>query len=210
MNPWQSITVAILGNATMLAVLGWLSKSLLEKLIQRDSKQFEIELKAKADSAIEHLRNDLQIQTIEHQVRFSRLHEKQATVIAELNGLLVEALWESESFLSPMEWAGEPNKLEKHKVAMNKLVDLYRYFDKHRIYLPELLCEALELLITQVRSHVINFGTYLAWDDGALQDHTRKEKHEAWMEGWNAIKNQVPTARKKLEDEFRSLLGSRT
>ena len=179
MDPWQFITAAVVGNATVLAVLGWLGKSLLEKLLQRDSKRFEIELKAKADSTMEQLKSDLQLRTIEHQVRFSRLHEKQATVIAELNAHLVEALWEAESFLSPMELAGEPNKREKHQTAMNKLVELYRYFDKHRIYLPETLCVAVEQLVTEVRSHVIKFGVYLTWDDASLQDHTRKEKHDA-------------------------------
>lgn len=210
MDLWQFITAAVVGNATILAVLGWLGKSLLEKMLERDSKRFEIELKAKADSTMEQLKSDLQLRMIEHQVRFSRLHERQATVIAELNAHLVEALWEAESFFSPMEWSGEPNKREKHQTAMNKLVELYRYFDKHRIYLPEPLCVAVEQLVTEVRSHVIKFGVYLTWDDSSLQDHTRKEKNDALMGGWNAIKNQVPTVRKKLEDEFRALLGPRT
>jgi hypothetical protein len=75
MDPWQYITAAVVGNATALAVLGWLGKSLLEKMLQRDSKRFEIELKAKADSTMEQLKSDLQLRMIEHQVRFSRLHE---------------------------------------------------------------------------------------------------------------------------------------
>ena len=112
METWQTILLAIGGNAALLAVLGLLGKSLLDKLIVRDTKEFESSLKAKADAAIEHLKNDLQLRTIEHQVRFSRLHEKRAAVIAELYGHLVEALWEAESFLSPMEWAGEPSKKE--------------------------------------------------------------------------------------------------
>lgn len=207
MEIWQSIVAAILGNAVVLAVLGWLAKALMEKLIQRDTKRFETELKAKADATIEQLKSDLQIRTIEHQVRFSRLHEKRATVIADLNALIVEALWEAESFLSPMEWTGEPDKREKHQITMGKLVDLFRYFDKHRIYLPDPLCSVVDTLVTDVRTHVIRFGTYLTWDDKSLQEQTRKEKHEVWMAGWDAIKNQVPVVRKQLEDEFRALLS---
>lgn len=180
---------------------------MMEKLIQRDTKRFETELKAKADSAIEQLKSELQIRTIEHQVRFSRLHEKRATVIADLNALIVEALWEAESFLSPIQWAGEPDKREKHQVVIGKLVELYRYFDKHRIYLPNPLCDVVDKLVTDVRMHVGRFSTYLVWEDDALQDHTRKEKQEVWLAGWDAIKNQVPIVRKQLEDEFRSLLG---
>ncbi|MCC7483534.1 MAG: hypothetical protein IT529_00965 [Burkholderiales bacterium] len=95
MSAWETILLAIGGNAALLAVLGLIGKSFLDKLIQRDTHRFEADLKAKSDAAIEHLRNALQLQATEHQIRFSRLHEKRADVIAELNGYLVEALWKS-------------------------------------------------------------------------------------------------------------------
>jgi len=67
LEAWQSILVAIGGNAALLAVLGLLGKSILEKLLARDSARFQSERKAKADAAIEHLRTELQLKTIEHQ-----------------------------------------------------------------------------------------------------------------------------------------------
>lgn len=208
METWQTILLAFGGNAALLAVLGLLAKSLLEKLITRDTRRFEADLKAKSDAAIEHLRSDLQLRSIEHQVRFSRLHEKRASVIAELYGHLVETLSEAESFLSPMEWLGEPDKAEKHRIAMNKLVDFFRYFDKHRIYLPEEMCGSLEAVAMKVRSHIIEFGVYVGFNDQSMNDHTREQKQKAWNGGWDAIKNQVPQARKLLEEEFRMLLGA--
>lgn len=207
METWQTVLLAFGGNAALLAVLGALAKSLLEKVITRDTKQFESDLKAKSDATIEHLKSELQLRTIEHQVRFSRLHEKQAVVIAELNGHLAEVLWEAESFLAPMQWAGEPSPEEKHRTAMNKLAEFFRFFDKHRIYLPVELCSSLQELVLQVRHHVIHFGSYVRYADAALTDHTRTQKEKAWNDGWDAIKNKVPQARSALEDEFRSLLG---
>ena len=208
MDTWQTILLAFGGNAALLAVLGLLGKSFLDKLIVRDTRQFESDLKAKSDAAIERLKNELQLRTIEHQVRFSRLHEKRADVIAELNGYLVEALWEAESFLSPMQWVGEQNKKEKHQQAMNKLVELYRFFDKHRIYLPPEVCTSLDVLIRNVRSQVIHFGVWVRYEDYELTDDSQTKKQEAWDAGWDAIKNQVPAAREVLENEFRSLLGA--
>lgn len=208
METWQTILFAFGGNAALLAVLGILGKSFLDKLIVRDTKQFESDLQAKSNAAIEHLKSELQLKTIEHQVRFSRLHEKRAAVIAELYGYLVEALWETESFLSPMEWAGEPNKKEKHLHAMNKLVELYRYFDKHRIYLPPEVCVSLEALVLNIRAQVINFGVWVRYEEYELSSDSHTKKSDAWNNGWNAIKNQVPVARESLENEFRSLLGA--
>jgi hypothetical protein len=207
MEIWQAVLFALGGNAALLAVLGFLAKSLLEKLIARDTARFQSELKATSDAAIEQLKNELQLRTIEHQVRFSRLHEKRATVIAELNAHLAEVLWEAESCLTPMKWAGEPSDAEKHRVAMNKLADFFRFFDKHRIYLPSELCASLQSLVMQVRSHVIHWGVYVPLNDSSLSEYTRAQKEKVWSEGWDSIKNQVPQARMALEDEFRALLG---
>jgi hypothetical protein len=90
---------------------------------------------------------------------------------------------------------------------MNKFVEFFRFFDKNRIYFPEALCSSLESIAMRVRSHVIEFGVYTQFDDLSLNDHTREQKMAAWTKGWEAIKNDIPTARKQLENEFRSLLG---
>lgn len=93
---------------------------------------------------------------------------------------------------------------------MNKLVEFFRFFDKNRIYLPDELCEALEKLVMQVRSHIINFGVYVRFWDDVLNAHTLEAKEKAWNSGWDAIKNEVPKARKLLEERFRGVLGATT
>ena len=52
MDTLQIITAAVVGNVAVLGVLAWFAKFLLEKLLQRESKRFEIEIKAKADLTI--------------------------------------------------------------------------------------------------------------------------------------------------------------
>ncbi len=206
MNPFELVLVAIGGNATLLAILGYLAKSLLDKVIVRDTKRFESDLKAKSDAAIENLKNSLQLKTIEHQVRFSKLHEKRAEVIAKLYVILVESLWETESFVSPMEFVGELSKNEKHVLARNKLADVYRYFDQHRIYLPDTLCDSLEKLIQEIRTIVIEFGVWVPYDHEHLPTHAREQRQAVWEKSWKAIREEIPIARKQLETEFRGLL----
>lgn len=207
MSALESVLVAIGGNAALLAVLSFLAKSVIEKVLARESKQFETELKAKADSTMERLKNDLQLRTIEHQVRFSKLHEKRAEVIAELYSKLRTALWNSESFLAPVQWAGDPNPKEKHLTAMNSLVEAYRYFGEHRIYLPEELCDSLEKLIRDTRAEVIRLGVWIDHDERSLPSHAQNQKHESWMAAWSAITTDIPKATHALEEEFRALLG---
>ena len=208
MELWQTITAAILGNAAVVAVLGWLAKSFLEGVVARDIKRFESELKAKADATIENLKSQLQLRLVEHQIKLAKLHEKRATIIAEMNSVLAEAMWEAESFLSPMEFAGEPGKREKHMAAMTRLTEFFRYFDKNRIYLPVPLCQSMEKLVRDVRQHVIKFGVYVHLEEREpLLAHTQKEKTDAWLAGWEALSTQVPAVRAQLEEEFRALLA---
>ena len=134
--------------------------------------------------------------------------EKRATIIAEMKSVLAEAMWEAESFLSPMEFAGEPGKREKHMAAMTRLTEFFRYFDKNRIYLPVPLCQSMEKLVRDVRQHVIKFGVYVHLEEREpLLAHTQKEKTDAWLAGWEALSTQVPAVRAQLEEEFRALLA---
>jgi len=207
MDATQTLTTT-LSSGAILTVLGWLGKDwlwkvLFEKFILRESKRIELELQEKSQAAIEKLKNDLELRAI----AFSRLHEKRASVIAKMNSLLTETLWAAESALSVVQWAGEPSEREKLDAAGKKLTELFRYFDKHRVYLPVPLCEALESLIREVRRHVIGYGVYLTSSEETLPEHARKAKHKVLMDGYKYLKNNIPKIRQQLENEFRALLG---
>lgn len=58
MDAWNSILLAIGGNAAVLAILGVLAKSLLEKVLTRDSLDFEYQLKNKADAEIQRIKDE--------------------------------------------------------------------------------------------------------------------------------------------------------
>lgn len=68
MTIWKEILIAFGSNAVLLVVLGFLARSLLNTWIVKDIKQFESDLKARADSDVEELKNRLQLIAAEHQV----------------------------------------------------------------------------------------------------------------------------------------------
>lgn len=219
MDAWQTILIAFGGNAALLAILGWLTKSLVEGLLakdvtkfrtslDKDLEQFKASLTAQTSSAVERLRHDLQLSAMEHQVRFSNLHEKRASVIAELYGRLVQATWETESFVSLIEWSGEPSKKEKYVTAYNSLVDFFRFFEKNKIYLPENSCKQIDEFARSIRSKAIDYGAYIVDSDETMTAEFLKERREIWREAWKYFREQVPPAKAGLETELRSLLGA--
>jgi hypothetical protein len=78
----EDLIVLFGGNAALLIALAFLLRSILTHRLTKDIRVFEAELKAKADSSIEQAKHAMQLATTEHQVRFSKLHEKRAEVLA--------------------------------------------------------------------------------------------------------------------------------
>jgi hypothetical protein len=197
--------------STFLAgLLIWLTKSWISERLKNSIQSEEThkaQLKAQADIQSERLRAQLSITANEHQVRFSKLHDKRAEVIAELYSLLVQAYWDAQSFISPIGFEGEPSKREKYVTAMNASADYSRFFEKNKIYLPTTLCASLEEFVRAMRSKMIGFGVYVQIDEAELQSHTLKQKHKAWMDSWQYFDKEVPLAREALEQELRNILG---
>lgn len=210
MDPWQSILLAFGGNAALLLVLAWLARSFGSQLLAKDLEKFKADLAAASTATTERLKHELQLTALEHQVRFSKLHERRAEVVADLYGLLVEAQWASQSFVSVAEWAGEPSKQEKYVSAMNKAAEFFRYFDKNRIYLPESLCKQLEEFIRNMRNRVIEFGVFISKDDAYMPEHMLKQKLDVWIKASEYFDKEVPVARVALESELRNILGPST
>jgi len=208
MSPFEAIVLSLGGNAVLLAVLGWLARSLLGQLVAKDLERFKTQLASASNAAAEQLKHELQLVAQEHQILVSKLHEKRAQVVAETYGLLVEAQWAAQDFISPMEWAGEPTKKEKYGPAMNKAAEFYRYFDKNRIYLPTELCANLEGFLRAMRTKVIGFGVYVGREEEHMTSAALEKKHDAWMKAWEYFDTEVPKARAALEDELRVIIGS--
>jgi hypothetical protein len=205
-NAWQSIVLAIGGNAALLLALGWLARSFGSQLLAKDLEKFKASLSSASSEASERLKHQLQLVAHEHQVRFSKLHERRAEVIANLYELLVEAQWAGQSFVSVIEMSGEPPKNEKYVTAMNAFAEFFRAFDKKRIFLPEVLCSQLDEFLQGMRKRVLHFGVYVRTDEYA-PGHVVKEKFEAWSGASDYFNTELPAARKALENELRIMLA---
>jgi len=91
---WQDVIVTVFttigGGVVLLGAAAYLIRAALTQRLLLDAEAFKGQLKASADAEIERLKVSLQMSALEHEVRFSKLHEKRAEVIAELYRRLVE------------------------------------------------------------------------------------------------------------------------
>jgi hypothetical protein len=96
---WQELLTTVGGGTGILFAAAWLIKAVFTSKLARDTEAFKARLKADAEAEIEKLRYSLQRIAVEHQVRFSKLHERRAEVIADLYKSLVTVFWEGQRFV---------------------------------------------------------------------------------------------------------------
>ncbi len=217
----ESVFFAVGGSSVLLVVVAFLAKSLVSGLLEKDLSDFKNNLKMQSDSAIERLKgelqmksasaieqlkSELQITTIEHQVRFSKLHENRAEVIAELYKNLVQAINANLSAAFYKEMSGESEKGKEFIAAVVNLGEFYDYFNINRIYLSNHLCHMLDEMWGNLTAPTYKYRDFLEKKISSGID-LGEEEIKAWDEAWNSMVDDIPPIRQVLENEFRSILG---
>ena len=175
-------------------------KTVVSNRLVQETETFKIKLTADTNSEIERLKNSLQMVALEHQVRFSKLHEHRARVIARLYQHAVRTIWCTESFV----FQGSSN-VEEFSRARQEVLKLYRFIELNKLYFSDSVCELLANFEGKLRHSVTFVGVY-----GQIEyptPETRTKQHEVILAACEALKHDIPKLRHELETEFRSLLG---
>jgi len=210
---WPEVIGALGGQTIFLVAAAWLIRRLVSHGMDRDLAKYKAELKAEADRDIEKLRNDLlleaerlratlRISELEHRVRFSKLHETRAEVIAKIYAMMVQTDWTAQGYVY-----GDTRDREKAVVALDKIMELRIMFEQNRLYLPESVCQVVDKFIRKVFSLVNALKIYFA-DVEFPNARMRQEQNEKMLEVVKALETDLPGMKMLLEVEFRKLLGA--
>lgn len=207
---WQEVITTVGSTAVIsalfLSAVTFLTKSVINHLLTRDAEKFKAQLKADADIEIEKLKNSLQMVAVEHQVRFSKLHEKRAEIIADLYARLVEAERIGDHFVKVDSWDDEKRR-ESYEATHQNLLELYYFVEKHSLYFPKPVCDLLTNFVADIRSNVIGMHVYARIDPTNIHQGLIEERVRIVKQAFESFQDQIPAARKALESEFRTILG---
>lgn len=182
------------GAVIVFALSGWLGRVWADRLMAGE--------KAKHDTLLELLRADIRKVAFESEIRFSKLHEKRAEVIADLYSKLVDFVGAAEQFL----YGGASVDSEKHQLYVVRQKDLYDTFSKNQIYFPTALCDALSNFIFEL--HRLTNEKYILGSYQPMTPEETKDLRDTLRNRWKAITVDVPNLKEQLTEEFRRLLGS--
>jgi hypothetical protein len=202
MMDWNDIVKIVTTNAILMAILGFVAKSIFDQFLSRDIENHKTKLQAAHDIELEKLKSDLNKLTFEHQIVFSRLHETRANVIAKLYELLVEAESKYNGLLIDKYVTKQPDEEgDKIKSAVEKWSELNIYLSHNRIYFDGEVCKKLDQIIQAFTESTIN---YLYLDD---MDTTKQENAQrVFLE---KVGKEIPEVKRLIESRFRDLLGIR-
>jgi hypothetical protein len=197
---------ALLQNIGLFAIasglLTWLIKSVISQSLSRDLEAFKAGLRRDAHSEIARLENTLRMAALEHQVRFSKLHDRQARVIARLYRLLVESGWSAAEYTLQ-----GPRDESKATSSKEKVSSLLTFIQMNRLYFPTPLCASLDAFAEKLRSLVIGIDVYLTKCPESPTREMRNQQNEVMLAALKALEQDLPAMLKGLESEFRLLLG---
>lgn len=202
---FEMLIVALGGFGVVVAALAWLGRSLITHLLSKDLENHKNRIETLYQQNMDAYRHELEKIQIEHEVRFTALHQKRMDVIAEFYALLLE-LSEISKLMSlsglfpmPERPRYQAQLVDALKKGLDKLESVKHYFDKNRLYFSGDLADKVDQFIDAIHGPIERANSALKQDySEAIQE----------LQSLPPISEAIFSLRRNIEGEFRRLIGS--
>jgi hypothetical protein len=206
MTAWQIILSSIGGSAVLFGALAWLFKSIINHYLSKDIDKFKANLQLEAQKEMAQIQSILGIEAFEHQIRFSRLHERRADIISLIYSSIVELHLSVNDFVRLLPSSSTEQNNSNLKRIWNAADQLKSSFEKNRIFFSDQICEKVSALNETMSKPVSEIVIHLEFDKEQNWEWLRKRYNEAL----DVLESKVPLIKAGLESDFRELLGVMT
>lgn len=188
MTIWQELIAGLGGFTVVVAVLGWLGKTVITHWMDKAVSVHRQKLEQDTES----FKLILTKQGFEHQTRFLNIYNKQAEVIATIYSKLVATTGNALSYADCRPFASrpkDPNVDDWLLRVADAISDLNSYFQPNRLYLPDdiavkvselmdCLSEGISTAGTEGHSQDISGVAINMQEYGKFRDELRKKSEE--------------------------------
>jgi hypothetical protein len=199
MDVWAQVLGGVAVSGVLIAALTFLGRSIILHWLNKDVERYKDNLRAENDAKLESHKHALHVASLEHNVRFSHLHEKRANVIAEIYGRIAKCIRLADIFTQQIR-VGEQDVPAEFNAFAESYNSLYAYFDENRIFLSPATCTLISELVEKVRLAVAMLNLYRTGEYGT------HKKFEQWDKSRLDMEEHVPAARAALEADLRKIM----
>ena len=165
--------------AIIIAAVAWIIRSLTSRALTKDLEKYKA---------------SLQIATSEHSVRYEHIYNKRA----ELYSLIVDTEMTFNRYISPWQ-IGVRDPVAQRQAAGDAGNAMQDFYEHNRIFFEESLATEIDKLMDTFRE---------SWHKFHASHRDKNDTvNKLWDEAWNNLQGLIKSNKKKLEEEFRSILG---
>jgi len=214
MNLFNQIFTVIISTIGITGILGYLGKLIIDKSfdlgIERYKGNLSRELETHKSELIketESYRANLQIIGLEHQIRYSKLHEDRGIAIKEIYSLLVKLKNKLEYFTTVFQGPDWTSDIDREKAAIEAQNNLFKFFQTNRLFFSDKICSQLDHIIQLSWGIIVDMNVAKIEATEALSGPERADAKRKWQEANSKVTSEMNTAMRALEKEFKALIG---
>lgn len=191
-----------------------LKKVELQQMLELHKQKIEQEnelMKLNIDKELEGYKNKLEILRLEHQIQFSKLHEKRSEVLEEIYHKLFDlnqSMVDLTLFIRPSLKDPTNEENELFLKTNQTFREFTTYYKKHKIYLTQETCIILDKLVRYYwtisvdTAEAKNAKNLVPLDHSYFQDAMKR-----YRDAFKELRDEVPKVLILLENDFRKILG---
>jgi hypothetical protein len=148
---------------------------------------------------LEEIKGQLEKERLEHQVKFSKIHEERAVVIKEMYKRIVKIHYDAQIYFV------NRDRKEIGDHPSSYLFDTLRYFEDHEL----LFSDKVNSLISETIGHYTQLATNvdgLSVASKSIQDSKYQEEKYWYDKIYDSLQKKIPELKKELKEEFRNLI----
>lgn len=207
---------AFFPTAALAAAFVWLLKIFVAHALKFDAdlykanrehedkmrlSEFQIQIKYKADTEMERLRQSLEVDAYREQVRIKNLHDRQAAIISRLYDYTWKLSTLVKNFIT-LRTLFSMTAIEHQDKDIHTAYDqLSQYYARYRLYLPDHVSRIIEELRDLRWNETLMKATHPEAYD--LDSENRAE----WLAEANLLKDKCDSLSAALHDQFQKLVG---
>ncbi len=177
-----------------VGALSWLSKVLFDRYLTINIENHKNKLLLE----LEKHKEDLKKNSIEYQIRFSKLHEKQAEAIEVL---YLKSRKMGEDLKNYFDIFSDDNREQ----VLQSCEEFNNYFDLKTLYFKDETCRKIKHLLSE--THVTINQIQRLYHDLSANPFAQEEKNKISSKIHIMIEEILPDIHKELKEEFRVILG---
>ena len=195
----ETILATILATGASAVLLAYLSRTLLRHWLDKDLESYKANLSAEHARGLQQQKTSLSRASLERQVRFTRLHERRARIIARVYAKLDQFQLAVREWTRTMRLGQHRDISELRDDALTARTGFVEYYWRHAIWLEPAMCDAINDLIGQQDKPLTDFMSDVN-EKGFPNDR------KAWLAASEKLTKDVPKARQAIERRFRAML----